>query len=63
MQGVDVVLHTATLHKPHVASHTRQDFVDVNIACQCRFTCAVILLSPPPPVGIDNIVQARSKNP
>jgi UDP-glucose 4-epimerase len=32
MQGVDVVLHTATLHKPHVASHTRQDFVDVNIA-------------------------------
>ena len=32
MQGVDVVLHTATLHKPHVASHTRQDFVDTNIS-------------------------------
>jgi UDP-glucose 4-epimerase len=31
MQSVDVVLHTATLHKPHVASHTRQDFVDTNI--------------------------------
>jgi UDP-glucose 4-epimerase len=31
MQGVDVVLHTATLHKPHVASHTRQAFVDPNI--------------------------------
>jgi UDP-glucose 4-epimerase len=31
MQGVDVVLHTATLHKPHVVSHTRQAFVDVNI--------------------------------
>jgi UDP-glucose 4-epimerase len=31
MQGVDVVLHTATLHKPHIASHTRQDFVDNNI--------------------------------
>lgn len=31
MQGVDVVLHTATLHKPHIASHTRQDFVDTNI--------------------------------
>src|SRR5262245_29039539 len=28
---VDVVLHTATLHKPHVATHTRQDFVDTNI--------------------------------
>jgi UDP-glucose 4-epimerase len=31
MQGVDVVLHTATLHKHHVASHTRQHFVDTNI--------------------------------
>ncbi len=31
MQGVDAVLHAATLHKPHVATHTRQDFVDVNI--------------------------------
>lgn len=30
MRGVDAVLHTATLHKPHVATHTRQDFVDVN---------------------------------
>jgi UDP-glucose 4-epimerase len=31
MLGVDVVLHTATLHKPHIASHTRQAFVDTNI--------------------------------
>jgi UDP-glucose 4-epimerase len=31
MQGVDVVLHAATLHKPHVATHSRQDFVDTNI--------------------------------
>lgn len=31
MQGMDAVLHTATLHKPHVHSHSRQDFVDVNI--------------------------------
>ena len=31
MQGVDAVLHTATLHKPHVASHSRQAFVDTNI--------------------------------
>jgi UDP-glucose 4-epimerase len=29
--GVRAVLHTATLHKPHVATHTRQDFVDTNI--------------------------------
>src|SRR5918999_301990 len=26
MQGVDAVLHTATLHKPHLATHSRQDF-------------------------------------
>ena len=32
MKGVDAVLHTATLHKPHVATHTRQDFVDTNIS-------------------------------
>jgi len=31
MQSIDVVLHVATLHKPHVASHTRQNFVDINI--------------------------------
>jgi UDP-glucose 4-epimerase len=31
MQGVDAVLHTATLHKPHVVTHRRQDFVDTNI--------------------------------
>src|SRR5262249_18480223 len=31
MRGVHAVLHTATLHKPHVATHARQDFVDTNI--------------------------------
>jgi UDP-glucose 4-epimerase len=31
MRGVDAVIHTATLHKPHVATHSRQDFVDINI--------------------------------
>jgi nucleoside-diphosphate-sugar epimerase len=31
MQGVGAVLHTATLHKPHVATHCRQDFIDTNI--------------------------------
>jgi UDP-glucose 4-epimerase len=31
MRGVRAVLHTATLHKPHVATHARQDFVDTNI--------------------------------
>src|SRR5262245_44009946 len=31
MAGVDGVLHTATLHKPHVATHRRQEFVDTNV--------------------------------
>ena len=29
--GVDAILHTATLHKPHVGSHGRANFVDTNI--------------------------------
>jgi UDP-glucose 4-epimerase len=31
MNGIDTVMHAATLHKPHLATHSRQDFVDVNI--------------------------------
>jgi UDP-glucose 4-epimerase len=31
MAGAGAVLHAATLHKPHVATHPRQDFVDTNI--------------------------------
>ena len=31
MRGVQGVLHAATLHKPHVATHARQAFVDVNV--------------------------------
>ena len=31
MSGVHTVFHAATLHKPHVATHGRQDFVDTNI--------------------------------
>jgi UDP-glucose 4-epimerase len=31
MRGVEAVLHAATLHKPHVATHSRGDFVDTNI--------------------------------
>jgi UDP-glucose 4-epimerase len=32
MHGVDAVIHTATLHKPHVATHSRTDFVDTNVS-------------------------------
>ena len=31
-RGVDVILHAATLHKPHIATHTRRAFVETNVA-------------------------------
>jgi UDP-glucose 4-epimerase len=30
-EGVEAIFHTATLHKPHIGSHSRQDFVDTNV--------------------------------
>jgi UDP-glucose 4-epimerase len=30
-RGVHAIIHTATLHKPHVVTHSRQSFVDTNI--------------------------------
>lgn len=32
MQGVTAVIHAATLHKPHVVTHSMQDFVDTNVS-------------------------------
>ena len=32
LRGVTAVVHAATLHKPHVSSHARQDFVETNVA-------------------------------
>lgn len=31
MEGMDAVVHTASLHAPHVASHSRSDFVAINV--------------------------------
>ena len=31
LQGVEQVFHAATLHKPHIATHSRQDFIDTNL--------------------------------
>ena len=31
VDGVDAIVHAATLHKPHVGSHGRQEFVDTNV--------------------------------
>jgi len=32
MDGIRTIAHTATLHKPHMATHAKQDFVDTNIS-------------------------------
>jgi UDP-glucose 4-epimerase len=32
MRGVHAVVHTATMHKPHIATHDRQAFVDTNVS-------------------------------
>ena len=32
MRGVQIVYHTATLHKPHVATHSMQQFIDTNVS-------------------------------
>lgn len=50
MRGVDAVIHTATLHKPHVGTHTRQEFVDTNI------TGTLNLLEEAVSVGVSSFV-------
>ncbi|GAA0549735.1 NAD-dependent epimerase/dehydratase family protein [Chitinophaga japonensis] len=32
MEGVQTVFHAATLHKPHVVTHSQQQFIDTNIS-------------------------------
>lgn len=31
ISGVDAIFHTAALHKPHVVTHSRRDFIDTNV--------------------------------
>jgi UDP-glucose 4-epimerase len=50
MEGVRAVFHSATLHKPHIGSHSRQDFVDTNI------TGTLTLLEEAVAAGIESFV-------
>jgi UDP-glucose 4-epimerase len=54
MDGVDAVVHTATLHKPHVASHGRQEFVDTNV------TGTLTLLEEAVAAGVDRFLFTSS---
>lgn len=42
MKGVSIVLHTATLHKPHVVTHSVQQFIDTNITGTLRLLEAAV---------------------
>jgi nucleoside-diphosphate-sugar epimerase len=48
--GVQTVFHAATLHKPHVATHSRQDFIYTNI------TGTLNLLEEAVAVGVESFV-------
>jgi nucleoside-diphosphate-sugar epimerase len=50
LADVTGVLHAATLHKPHIDSHTRQDFVDTNI------TGTLVLLEEAVAAGVERFV-------
>ncbi len=50
LDGADAVVHAATLHKPHVASHPRQQFVDTNV------TGTLTLLEEAVAAGVDRFV-------
>lgn len=47
---VEAVVHTATLHKPHIATHSRQQFVDTNV------TGTLVLLEEAVAAGVDRLV-------
>jgi nucleoside-diphosphate-sugar epimerase len=50
LTGVAAVVHTATLHKPHVGSHERQAFVDTNV------TGTLVLLEEASAAGVGSFV-------
>jgi UDP-glucose 4-epimerase len=46
LAGISAVIHAATLHKPHVATHSHQDFIDTNI------TATLVLLEEAVSAGV-----------
>jgi len=54
LDGVSAVIHAATLHKPHLATHSFQDFVDTNV------TGTHILLEEAAAAGVDCFVYTST---
>src|ERR1700744_87836 len=55
LQDVQQVFHAATLHKPHVATHSRQDFIDTNL------TGTLNLLEEASAAGVESFIYTRTK--
>ena len=51
---VGTVMHAATLHKPHVATHTKQDFIDTNI------TGTLVLLEEAAAAGVERFIYTST---
>ena len=54
MAGADAVVHTATLHQPHIASHRAAEFVETNISGTARLLDAAAKL------GVERFVFAST---
>ncbi|HEY7948188.1 MAG TPA: NAD(P)-dependent oxidoreductase [Acidimicrobiales bacterium] len=54
LAGVHAVLHAATLHKPHIASHDHQAFVDTNV------TGTLVLLEEAVAAGVRGVVYTST---
>jgi UDP-glucose 4-epimerase len=54
MRGARVAIHAATLHKPHVATHSMQDFVATNI------TGTLALLEEAVAVGVESFIYTST---
>jgi nucleoside-diphosphate-sugar epimerase len=54
MTGVTAVVHAATLHKPHVATHSWQDFIDTNV------TGTLHLLEAAVAGGVENFIYVST---
>jgi UDP-glucose 4-epimerase len=54
MRGTRVVIHAATLHKPHVATHSMQDFIDTNI------TGTLVLLEEALAAGVESFIYTST---
>lgn len=50
LRGIDTVIHAATLHKPHVATHSNQSFIDTNV------TGTLVLLEEAVTAGVRSFV-------